>query len=735
MIEQAALSCDALGRTAVVRASGTEAMSALPTWSVEVLSEDASLDLRKLIGAPAVLVFGDEAGGSRPVPLMVSEASYAGAHRDGHRYQLRLDVRASRLGLRAGHRVFQGLTTQEIVDNILKDAGLPASEIVWRLGARYQKRTYCVQHGETEWSFVRRLLADDGINVWFDHTADGEPRIVFGDGPSAHDSIEGPMTVAYQDASGMAKSAASFSALERTCELAHDSVEVRDFDVRQPDVPVVGTAGAGSHEWYEYPACVLNAEVAASRARVRLEQLQRTRVRLEGRSTCARLHPGRVVRIEGAADEMFSGEFLIVEVEHVLVAPSRNDGGPAQPYANRVALVPFEKDRAFRPEVPQDAPRVSGVETAVVTGPAGEEIHVDDLGSIKVRSRWDRSGANDDKSSLWVRCLQMNMQGSMLLPRVGWEVPVVYFDGNPDRPFVLGRLYNGGAPAPYGLPGKKATSTLQSATSPSNGTTQEIRLGDDAGSQEVFIHATKDQSVTVGGTNTVNVGVDETHDVQKSSVVTVHGSQTTSVGGSQSVTVGADCGVSVKGGRAESIGGVETVGVTGSYNLACKGAYAEVIGGLYGLECNQSNTVVQGAFTQTIGGAMVLTAGLGTNNSVAAARVELVGGTRSFTAVTSYAESVRGAKKITSGASSDTAGTDIVTHVSGVGSIKIGGTASLRAGGPLAVEAPKITINVGGSINAKGGATLKIGGKVEVSDGKAKFDASKTQKKATSKVG
>jgi type VI secretion system secreted protein VgrG len=442
-----------------------------------------------------------------------------------------------------------------------------------------------------------------------------------------------------------------------------------------------------------------------------------------------------VVRIEGAVDDMFSGDFLIVRVEHALVAPSKNDSSTAHPYTNRVELVPFDKDHAFRPDLPHARPRIAGIETAVVTGPPGEEIHVDDLGSIKVRFRWDRSGKGDDTSSLWVRCLQMNMQGSMLLPRVGWEVPVVHFDGDPDRPFVLGRLYNGGAPAPYGMPGKKATSTLQSATSPSNGTTQEIRMGDDAGSQEVFIHATKDQSVTVGGTNTVNVAADETHDVKKSSVIAVHGSQTISIGGSQSITVGADLGIGVKGGRVESIGGVETIGVTGSYNLTCKGAYAEAIGGLYGLECNQSNTVIQGAFTQTVGGPMVLTAGLGTNNSVAAVRAEVVGGARSYTALASYADNVKGAKKVTSGASSDTAGTDIVTHVSGIGSVKVGGTASLSAGGTLAVEAPTITIKVGGAVTAKGGGTLKVAGKVQVSGGTAKFDAAKTQKKSTAKVG
>jgi type VI secretion system secreted protein VgrG len=735
VIVQAALSCEALGPAAVVRAHGVEAMNALPAWTVDVLSDDAAVDTAKLVGAPATLAFGDDAGGARGVPLLVREASYAGPHRDGHRYQIALCPPLAKLVLRAGYRIFQNVTTQEIVAKLLGDAGVSTTSIAWRLADRYQKRTYCVQYRETEWELVERLLADEGINVWFDQTDDGAPRIVFGDGAGAHDSIEGPTTVPYQDASGMAGSAASFFSLERTCELTHDRVALRDYDVRHPDVPIDGAAGDGALEWCEYPALVMHGEAAAARAQVRLDQFQRLRVRLEGRSACARLQPGRIVRIEGAADDVFSGAFLIVEAEHTIVAPSRSDGSAARPYANRVVLVPFDKQRPFRPEQPRRAPHVDTLETAVVTGPAGEEIHVNDLGDVKVRFHWDRSGVGDDKSSRWVRTLQMNMHGSMLLPRMGWEVPVVYFDGNPDRPLVLGRLYDGSAPPPYSLPAKKATSTIQSATSPSNGTTQEIRLADDAGSQETFIHATKDQSVSVGGTNTVTVGANETHDVQKSSQVSITAAQTVSVGGSQSVSVGADLGISVKGARAESVGGMETIGVTGSYNVACTGAYTEVVGGLYGLQCNQSNTVVQGAFTQTVGGVMALTAGLGTHNSVAAARVEAVGGAASFTAADVFADSVKGAKRITAGASKDDAGTNLVTNVAGVGSIKVGGTAKIEAGGLLAVQAPKITVNVGGSITAKGGATLKIGGKVKVSGGKAKFDAGSTKKTSTSKVG
>ena len=258
--------------------------------------------------------------------------------------------------------------------------------------------------------------------------------------------------------------------------------------------------------------------------------------------------------------------------------------------------------------------------------------HTDDLGRVKVRFFWDRSGVRDDTSSRWVRTLQMNLTAPQVIPRVGWEVPIVYENGDPDRPFVLGRLYNGGAPPPYGLPGKSATSTLQSGTSPSDGTTQEIRLADDAGSEEAFIHATCDQTVSVGGSHTVTVAGNRTGDVTKTQTLKVDAAQDASVGGNQKVTVGADGTIAVASARSESVGGNESVGVTGTYAVTVSGAYSEVIGGLYSLRCNQYNATVQGAFTQVIGGVLAVTAGLGSNQSVAGARTEVVGGARSFTA-------------------------------------------------------------------------------------------------------
>ncbi|WP_052375187.1 type VI secretion system Vgr family protein [Chondromyces apiculatus] len=751
MIEQAMLLCDAIGPATVVRIDGDEAMSEIPSWRVSVLSEEGDLDLAAALGAPATLAIGDGEGGARSIPLVVAEIAHAGAHRDGHRYHLTLSPWLHRLTLRAGYRVFRDKTAQEILAEVLTDAGYPSSSVSFRLSGRYARRPYTVAYGESDWGFMARLLAEEGVNVWFDQREGGEPLVVFGDGPSAHASIEGGPTVRFEDPAGMAHTSSAFFELSRTVTLAPERVHLQDVDLRQPEVPIEGSAGKGALEVFEFPARIPHAEAAAARAVVRLEQLRRFAIRLEGRSSCARLQPGRVVRVEGATDETFNGELLIVRVRHELRQASQNASEHGSPYLNAVELVPFSRPSAFRPAPPVTAhraagalrsslslgasPRVDGLETAIVTGPPGEEIHVDDLGRIKVRFPWDRSGVGDDRASHWVRSLQMNLGGSMILPRVGMEVPIAYVDGHPDHPFALGRVYNGAAATPYGMPGKKATTTLQSATSPGDGTTQEIRFSDDGGQMEAFIHATKDQTVNVGGTHTIEIRARESHDVQKSSSLGITGTQTTTVGANQSISIGGDASLTVRGAREESIGAIETIRVTGNQLLVAEGSYSELIGGAYALQCNQSNTVVQGAFTQLVGGGLITAAGLGTNLTAAITHLEEVGGSRSFKAAASYADTVKGTKKITAGSAKDKAGTDVVTHVTGAGSIEVGGSATIKAGGQLLVEAASITLQAGGSLTAKGGATMKLGGKLKVSRGKLKFDAAKTQKKVSSKVG
>lgn len=734
MSNYVALSCEAIGPCRVVRVRGVEAMNALPSWTVDVLSAYAEIDLDALVQEPAMLSLVDDGGGAaREIPLLITHASYGGRYRVEHRYTIELSASAWLLGLRSGYRIFQNKTTQEIVDEVLRDAGIASSEVSWRLAGRYARRVQCVQYDESERGFIERLLADEGISYWFD-TEGGEARLVLGDNPRAHDGIVGGVRVPFVDASGMAGTADSFYALSRAEELVHDAAHVRDYDVRHPDVLIEGRAGDGAFEHFEFPACVPNAEAAEARAAVRLEQLQRLQVSARGESGCTRLQPGRVVRVGGAADDAFHGDWLIVEVEHAIDEASDNTA-TSQPYRNRVLLVPRTvdgKERCFRPALPASRPRIEGIETAFVTGPASEEIHVDDLGSVKLALPWDPSNRRDDTSSRWARTLQMNMGGSMALPRVGWEVAVGYMHGHPDEPVVLGQVYNAVTAPPYPLPATKATSALRSATSPHDGSTNEIRFGDTAGAQEMFIHASNTQGVSVGASASTKVGVNETHDIHGGYGAHVK-SQTISIGASQHVDVGSDVQTLVKGARSETIGAVEDIGVKANRQVKV-GSYTEVIGALYGLQCNETVTTVQGGYAELVGGNLAAAAGLGTHESVAEARIELVAGARNVVAGGGCEDEVLGAKAVSAGAVRETAAGNVETTAA-AGHIKVGGSASITAGGKIQIEAATIAIKVGGSLKATAGATAKITGKLKVDGGTTKLDASVTSRKATSKVG
>lgn len=706
------LACDALGNDVhVLRASGREAMNELSRWTIEVLSTGGELPMEAALGAPATLTLADDGEGSfRSIGLIVAEIAFEAEGRDGLHYVLDLAPGEHLMTLRSGYRVFLEKTAQEILAQVLEDAGTPGARIAWRLAGAYGTRPHCTQYGETEWAFVERLLAEEGISYWFDQTASG-PTLVFGDAMSGHDGIEAPVLVSFQDPSGMVQGR-SFHAFELTREPAIESVFLRDYDVRHPDVHIDGAAGEGPLQVFEYPAGVADQAAAKARAEVRLEQLQRWKTSAAGQSDCARIAPGRLIEIEGTNDDEMNRKYLIVRVVHTYARAAHGEGGDDAAYENRAVLVPADGP-AHRPAVPAQAPRVEGIEPAITTGPGSEDIHVNDLGEVKIRFPWDRSGIFDDRSSAWVRCLSMGMDGAMLLPRVGWEVPVAYFDGNPDRPLVLGRVYNAQSVVPYGLPSGKTTTTLQSATSPGGGSTNEIRMGDSAGSMEMFVHASKDQSVAVGGTATTTVAVDETHDVTLSYAIDVTASQTHTVGASQTVNVGTDAMARIKGGRSETVGALETHDITANRVCNAKGAYTEMIGAIHGVQCNQANTDVKGGYTQLIGASLAQGAGLGTSESVAGARGQTVGGARNIVAAKGFGENVLGPKAITAGTSSVKAGGSVMTaSKTSSGTIHVGGSAKITAAGPVVIAAKSITLDISGSLTAEAlslsGGTLKI---------------------------
>lgn len=696
----------------VLEAHGSEGMNVLSRWELETIA-DEPLDMEPLIGSSATLAITDDwEGDVRQIPLAIHEVGYLGWREDGHVYGWTLVDPLHFLSLRSNHRIFLAKTTIDILRQIVVDAGMPGDMIVTRLSGSYLVRPQTIQYGESDWSFCERLLAEDGIAWWFD-TRDGAPTMVCADDVASHAGVDGSTKLPFRDPSGMV-SVRSCHELELTARVCVGATYVADWDPRMPDVPIVGSAGEGPFEWYEHPANVPTKDHAKARALARLQQLRRLARHAHASTDAVRLAPGRLVELTDCADEAANRTYLIATIEHQHATTSWLPGEHAGEYSNRVLLVPRE-EQTFRPDVPLSAPRIPWVETAVTTGPAGEEIHVDDMGSLKLRFPWDRAGITDDKSSEWARCLQMAMGGLMVLPRVGWEVPVAYVEGNPDRPFVLGRMYNATAVLPYGLPAKAASTAFQSATSPGGGSTNEIRMGDSGGSQQLFIHASKDQTVTVGGTSTSKIGANETHDVGLGLRVAIAGSQTTTIAAKQDADVVGDVSTALKGSRTETIGGAENNKITANRTVEAAGSYMELIGALYGIQCNQANYTIKGAFTQLIGAAQSTSAAMNHGESVAAARSELVGAAHLTNASKGFTEKVTGAKTITAGPTRERADGKIVTQVTGAASVSAA-SGRLVASSKLGVEAPTISIDVSGSIKAEG---LKLSGGFKVSAGSA----------------
>jgi type VI secretion system secreted protein VgrG len=303
-------------------------------------------------------------------------------------------------------------------------------------------------------------------------------------------------------------------------------------------------------------------------------------------------------------------------------------------YRNQFHLLP--KAVPFRPRRLTPLPQIAGPQTATVTGPAGEEIHTDSHGRIKVQFHWDREGKRDEKSSCWVRVGQPwggPAWGDVWLPRIGQEVIVRFLEGDPDRPLVAGAVYNGTNTVPYALPDEKTKSTRKSASSLGSNGFNEVRIEDSTGEEEVFTHAQKDEDLltendkaqevrgfedllvkkdrkrTVEGHQELRVVMDDvgvvegnqTLLVQKNRDTTTSGSHDESVEGNQAMTVGKNITASVALGAMENVGAAKAVTIGGSYLVNVALVMNEATGGVRSLEVGAAHTeFVVGSRQETV---------------------------------------------------------------------------------------------------------------------------------------
>lgn len=579
--------------------SGTESLSRPYDLRVQVSTRlPPALFERAVFGASATL-YRRAGGHDNRHHGLVCAVRYEGQRlvegRERHRFTVRLVPHLWLLGRRKGSQIFQDMPISAVLGAVLGARGLPFE---LRLAEVGPPRAYCTQYEETELAFVRRLCAVQGYVFWFapgeaeltaaieraldegarhaerlvdtvpPPVAMGSPRerIVIADHP-AYDPIEGgPLPLHGPGFLAAPRDFAGSFSREQT--IVPTSSTVRQFDYRRPLVPVLGDAsGRGDPrpdlEVYEHetiplydrgmsipalgaaplPTDVLpDVEHGPHEALRNLDAHRRRRAFFRGTSSSVRLFAGARFALEGSFDA--DGEYAVTTLHHEGRATGEATEGSA--YTNRFECVPSDVKH------PMKRPRRRPVQTcltAIVAGPPGEEIHVDDAGRIKVRFHWDRS-PNLFEPTCWLRAMQAwagPAWGFQFIPRVGMEVVVGFEGGDPDKPIVLGSVFNGVTPTPFQTPRHKTKSGIRTRSTPRSEGYNELSFEDAAGEEEIVLKAQRNFTSQIGRDRSENVAHDD--------ALTVGALQTIGVAGDRSVHVGGDETVDVSGARRDRVAG------------------------------------------------------------------------------------------------------------------------------------------------------------------------------------
>jgi len=662
-----------------------EELSSVPSAIIDVTTEDASStkgppDPKTLVGKPVKITLkrGDEKPrtfGGAAVEVMRS------ADKDGRPIaRIRVAPRLFRLGKRADCRTFQEKSVPDIVKQVLSEGGIPEGDQEQKLSGSYAPRVYTVQYRESDFDFIARLLSEEGVyfSVRFE---DGKDKVIFGDDPAGFGEIEGESTLPFANTFGFAVSKPCVMWVKQRHEVRPDKVFIRDYDFERPKFKLESSIegkdeGAHALEVYAFPGRFVDQGVGKRLAQVLLDSMQAERDVLSGESSALTLEPGYKFTIEGHPYDPINQEYLVTSVETEVregFSGLETKGQEGRNYACRFTAVPTGKTDYRPPRIERSGAMV-GLETAMTTGPSSGEIYTDKHGRVKIKYMWDRLAKNDDTSSLWVRTSQAPTGGSMLLPRVGWEVSVRHVEGDPDIPVVMSRLYNAVTPPPYALPANKARGAMQTATTPGGGSSNEFRMDDTKGKEEMMFNASKDMTVDVVNNTTERIGNNESHSVGSNHKLNVTNSVVASVGSNQKISVGGNQTVHVETFLVDQCGGDRSLSIGGNRDMKIGGDHRVEVGGASKTDVGSMQTdLVVGSVTDGASGSMTV--------NVGAALAEITAGDRTFTVGADRTETTGAAKAVISaGGRGVEVGGSMMQKVAGAILAKIGGDRADNAG-------------------------------------------------------
>jgi len=705
----------------VLRFRGTEGISELFRFDLELVSTNADVDFDAMVGGKATLSW-KTAEGERMIHGIIAQFELTGTGRQLTHYTARVVPRVWSLTLRRRSRIFQNVATPAILKKVLEDAGIPSDHFKLSLKRSYKPRKYCVQYRETDFDFLSRMMEEEGIFYQFDHTDDAHVMVI-ADDPSVHAPIPGTATVPFKAGeSGMTTEdeivAFRFSQAMRT-----GAVLLKEFDFKKPSLKLKSEKKADREDVlqvYDYPGAYPDQGIGDEVAAIRLQEQRAERALGRGQSNCRRLAGGSRFTLEDHPRAALDQEYLLVRVQHWGEQPQaaeEDQGSSSQTltYQNTFECIPA--DVPFRPARRTPMPRIDGPQTAIVTGPSGEEIHVDEHARIKVQFHWDLEGAKNDKSSCWIRVSQGwggAGWGAMYIPRIGQEVVVEFLEGDPNRPLVTGRVYNGESPPPYALPGEKTKSTIKSNTSPGGGGANELRFEDKGGSEEVFVNATKDMNTkvannrtrAVGANDTKTVGKDDSTDIGNNMTLHVKSNRTEKIDVNHDETIGSNVTLKIGANRTETVGSNHDGTIGANMSLKVGQSLSEQIA------LNHSE-LVGVAMELTVGAALAQTVGATMTQTVGGSQTVSVGGGRTVTVGGKQGIKVGGDESIVVGGKRSIQVTgDLSEQVSGAHGETVTKEYELKAKKITLVGDDEVTLHSGqSSVTLKKDGTITIKGK------------------------
>ena len=621
---------------------GREALSQLFDFQLTLKSDEKGLSADDLLGRPITVDLELDGGGRRHLNGQCTHFRSAGRRGKQHLYIANLRPWLWYATRRSDYRIFQGQTTPEIVKEVLGFYPFPTK---WLLSRSYRKWTYCVQYRETDLNFVQRLLEHEGIWFWFDHAA-GEHTLVLTDDIGLASPYPGYATIPFYPHDHTVPDKDHLHGWAAGGNVQSGKYSARDYNFVMPSADLTtqrkqpASHPHASYDIFDYPGSYPTLGEGDPYARVRLEELQSGHKRSHGQGRARGLAPGRLFTLEKHAVAPYNREYLVVAAEYDFSDNDYEANDGSSEHQLTIAAEFHPTDQPYRPQRITPKPHTMGPESAVVTGPAGQEIYTNEHGQVKVQFHWDRYGKKDENSSCWIRVSHPwagTGFGGVHIPRIGQEVLVDHLNGDPDQPIIVGRVYNTNNPHPWGLPANATQSGF--LTRSSMGATWQnanaFRFEDKKGEEQVWLHAEKNQDIevendethwvghdrtkTIDHDETVHVKHDRTETVDNNETITVHNdrkervdhNETISIGDNRSEDVGKNETVSIGKNRTNSIGENHTQTTGKNHTETIGKNHTETVGSNHRQKVGKNQSIKVGKnLTETVGMANIQNVGM-----------------------------------------------------------------------------------------------------------------------------